>query len=105
MPFDGWLGESKGGTAPFRHTTLLARSSVLCLFTNWREKECHRSSGDTLLSDRKTGRNFVATADKISGRFQCSGQAYNPRVSFHFRAAETFLSSKVHAPKKHQALL
>jgi hypothetical protein len=62
-------GNPKGAASPFWHTTLLARSSVLCLSSDWREKLrcCH--VGGAVLSDRKTGRDFRAVSEKFTARF------------------------------------
>ena len=67
--FFGCAGDSKGGGSPFWRTTLLARSSVLCLPSGWREKPGRRHMGGMVLSDRKTGRDFRAGSEEITACF------------------------------------
>ena len=82
----GLVGIPKGATSPFWHTTLLARSSVLCLSTDWREKLYHRLRGDAALSDRKTSRDLRAFSEKITARFREVDGHTTPvsRPSFYF---------------------
>jgi len=62
-------GFQKGRQATFAHDFALAKSSVLCLFTDWRENVCRRLMGGTHLSDRKTSRDFRANSEKSAACF------------------------------------
>ena len=74
-------GIPKGAQLPLEHDFALAKSSVLCLSSDWREKLRRRRMGGAVLSDRKTGREFRADSEEIALRFRRGGRAYSSRPS------------------------